>query len=315
MNRGIGKHHTYVGMAMGFNEDGSVEFSMPSHIQDTLDTWPEELSEKVSTPAGLNLFDIVDESERLDNDRAKTFNSIVPMLLFMSKRVRPDIQVTIALLCTRKTKSNPYNWKKLKRVLKYLKSPKDFKLHVFCSERTPVIKWWVDAFYAVQQDFKIHTGVMMTMGSGVLYLKSSKQKINTKGSIEAGLVAVSDMSRQILWSLYLIRAQSYEIKENALYQDNQSEILLVKNGELSCSQNTRHVNICYFFIEDKIENGDVQVVYCPTEDTVGDFFNKPLQGQKFIWFRNMILGTPTDYTNQEGIGTGNGTCQLKGSEF
>ena len=38
------------------------------------------------------------------------------------------------------------------------------------------------------------------------------------------------------------------------------------------------------------EKGNVTIEYCPTDDMVGDFHTKPLQGEKFRKFRNAILG-------------------------
>ena len=34
----------------------------------------------------------------------------------------------------------------------------------------------------------------------------------------------------------------------------------------------------------------MEIEYCPTESMVGDLLTKPLQGSKFIEFRNIILG-------------------------
>jgi hypothetical protein len=50
----------------------------------------------------------------------------------------------------------------------------------------------VDASYAVHPDMKSHTGGLMSMGTGGLICKSSKQKLNTKSSTEAELVGASD---------------------------------------------------------------------------------------------------------------------------
>lgn len=111
------------------------------------------------------------------------------------------------------------------------------------------------------------------------------------------------------------------MNENIVYQDNMSAILLEKNGQLSSSQRTRHIKVQYFFIKDRITDGEIQVVYCPTEDMLGDFFTKPLQGTKFKKFRKLILGLPDDDGIQEGVGvngqsrTNGGTHLYKGSEF
>ena len=141
----------------------------------------------------------------------------------------------------------------------------------------------------------------MTMGSGSIFSKSTKQKLNTKSSTEAELIAASDMSSQILWTKLFLQEQGYAIKQNILFQDNQSAMLLEKNGSLSSSQRTRHINVRYFFIKDKVDTGDIEIVYCPTDSMVGDYFTKPLQGSKFLAFRDRILGTP--YAKiQEGVG-------------
>ena len=50
------------------------------------------------------------------------------------------------------------------------------------------------------------------------------------------------------------------------------------------------MNIRYFFIKDRVDKEEVNIIYCPTEHMVGDFFTKPLQGKMFIIFRNKILG-------------------------
>ena len=87
-----------------------------------------------------------------------------------------------------------------------------------------------------------------------------------------------------------MEAQSYAIKQNILYQDNKSTILLLKNGKQSSTKRTRAINIRYFFLIDQIEKGNITVWYCPTEDMVADFLSKPLQGKLFHKFRPQILG-------------------------
>ena len=53
---------------------------------------------------------------------------------------------------------------------------------------------------------------------------------------------------------------------------------------------TRALNIRYFFLTDQIEKGNVTVKYCPTNEMLGDYWTKPLQGRKFELFRDVIMG-------------------------
>ena len=75
-----------------------------------------------------------------------------------------------------------------------------------------------------------------------------------------------------------------------MYQDNKSTILLEKNGRRSSGKRTRHINIRYYFIHDRVKAGEVDIEHCPTDDMWGDFFTKPLQGKKFRRFQAQILG-------------------------
>ena len=79
-----------------------------------------------------------------------------------------------------------------------------------------------------------------------IWSNSIKQKINTRSSTEAELVAVDDMMPQILWTRYFMEAQGYGSKNTIVYQDNKSAILLEKNGKMSSSKRTKHINIRYF---------------------------------------------------------------------
>ena len=84
--------------------------------------------------------------------------------------------------------------------------------------------------------------------------------------------------------------QGYEITKNTMYQDNKSAILMEINGRNSCTGNSRHVNIRYFWIKDRVDNDEVKVEYLPTHIMLADYFTKPLQGEQFKVLRGFIMG-------------------------
>jgi hypothetical protein len=49
------------------------------------------------------------------------------------------------------------------------------------------------------------------------------------------------------------------------------------------------MNIRYFFIADRVKAGDLQIKHCPTEEMIGDFFTKPLQGVQFYKLHDDII--------------------------
>jgi hypothetical protein len=87
-----------------------------------------------------------------------------------------------------------------------------------------------------------------------------------------------------------MEAQGYQFQDNILFQDSKSAILLEKNGKASSSKRTKHINIWFFFMTDRVNKGDVSLVLCPTGDMIGDFMTKPLQGALFRKFRDHVMG-------------------------
>ena len=65
-------------------------------------------------------------------------------------------------------------------------------------ENTNIMKWSADAAFAVHPDCKSHSGYAMTAGKGYLQAASKKQKLNTRSSTEAELIAADDAMTQVL---------------------------------------------------------------------------------------------------------------------
>ena len=76
-----------------------------------------------------------------------------------------------------------------------------------------------------------------------------------------------------------------------LFQDNMSTIQLLKNGQ-SNAERTRHIALRYFFITDRIERGELQVVYKPTEEMIADIMTKALPAKQFKILRDLLLNIP-----------------------
>jgi hypothetical protein len=175
------------------------------------------------------------------------------------------------------------------RVMKYLNGTRSEYL-TLSADDLRVVKWYVDASFAVHPDFKSHTGAVMMLGKGAMQSIARKQKMNMRSSTEGELVAVDNAATMILWTKLFLEAQGYDVEKSIVYQDNKSVILLETNGKKSLGKQMRALNIRYFFITNQVEKGNVQIEHCGTGNMAGDFFTKPLQGKKFQRFRNNILG-------------------------
>jgi hypothetical protein len=315
-----GDLHDYLGMTLDYSTDGKVAIRMEDYVDSMLEDVPDDMEGTATTPAGAHLFVVNEKAERLDKANAETFHSVTAKILFLCKRGRPDVQAAVAFLCTRVQEPDVDDYKKLRRVVCYLRETKGLCLTLE-ADNLQVIKWWVDASFAVHPDMRSHTGGAMSLGKGAVYSTSTRQKLNTKSSTEAELVGVDDVMPMILWTRQFMQGQGYEIRDNILHQDNQSAILLEKNGQQSSTKRTRHLDIRYYFVTDRVRAKELSIVYCPTGDMWADIHTKPLQGAKFAKFRRLILNLQDErpaevskHTNPVHYDDGRGTRPNDGGQ-
>jgi hypothetical protein len=273
-------------MTLDFTDPGACAVSMEGYTADIVRSLG--TVGKAATPAGDNLFTVRDDVPLLDKVRKDVFHSAVAKAMYLAKRVRPETLVAVSFLSTRVQAPDEDDWAKMVRLYKYLAGEPNLPL-VLRFHSSMNIMAYVDAAFAVHRDMKSHTGGFITMGGGAIAPQSTKQKIVTKSSTEAELVAVSDFSGQFLEKRNFLAAQGYGVPPVTLGQDNMSTIQLLQNGRTS-SERTRHINIRYFFLKDRMKAEELVVVHVPTLDMVADILTKPLQGELFRKLRAALLG-------------------------
>ena len=107
--------------------------------------------------------------------------------------------VPVAFLTKRVTKATVEDWEKLQRCLSYLKQTIDMSLTIRIYDLT-VLKTWVDVAFGVHEDFKSHTGNVISMGKRALYAPLMGQKLNTTSTTESETVGASDCLGQTIWT-------------------------------------------------------------------------------------------------------------------
>lgn len=179
---------------------------------------------------------------------------------------------------------------KLNRVLGYLAKTIDSKLR-YSGKGDPVVKpeCYIDASHAVHDDRTSRTGVVITLAGAVIGAWSGKQKLVSKSSTEAEIIALTDGMSHVLWVSLWLQGQGFDVKPVVIYQDNESVLALMKAGKKP-SQRTKHMDIKYFFAKNRVEIGDITVKHMPTELMLADIMTKPLVGELFRKLANKMVG-------------------------
>ena len=254
-----GDSHTYLGVNYTIDRKKKcVHMEAKKQVQEATNKFPDHDLREVKSPSGQGLFSVDEELKLLAEDKAEIFHSVVAKLLWLEKRVRPDIEPTIAFLSTRVSAPNTSDWEKLARLVDYLNTTIEDD-RIMGADSLSTLYTWIDAAYAVHPNMRSHTGGCMSMGTGTLHARSSKQKLNTKSSTEAEVVGLSEYIPYNIWLIHFLEAQGYHLTTNHVHQENQSAIKMEKNGRHSCTGNSRHINIRYFFVKDRVDKGEMRV--------------------------------------------------------
>jgi hypothetical protein len=174
-----GKVHTYLGMTLDYNTPGQVKISMFSYVAEILTAFdkadPKGTGTKTSA-APADLFKIDEDCEKLDAKRATEFHNLVAKTLYATKRARPDTCTAVAFLTTRVREPDNDNWAKLAHMMKYIRGTKELPL-ILSANGSGILKWWIDASFAVHPNMRGHTGGGLSMGQGFPIVTSTKQKL------------------------------------------------------------------------------------------------------------------------------------------
>ena len=98
-----------------------------------------------------------------------------------------DCSPAVAFLCTRVKSPDVKYWEKLKRLISFVNQTIE-KVRIIGSDDLLKMQTFIDSSHAVHEDMKGHTGGTITFGTGVVSVKLSKQKMNSRSSNETEVI-------------------------------------------------------------------------------------------------------------------------------
>ena len=293
LNRGL--KHNYVGMTFDYSIKGQVSITMLGYEQDLVKEWVVATANKnfeahgasAASPAMNNIFDKGNSAALSVKDR-KLFHTFTMKMAYLGKRVKPELNVAVSYLSTQVTCPNKDDIAKLDRAIRYVRdnTGTGIVLKAAGKDKNVMITGHIDASFGCHSNGKSHTGVYITLGEGPVFVRSVKQKIVTKSSTEAELVALSDEAATVFSAIDFVKAQGYVVT-SAYGQDNKSTITMITGGK-NDSMRTKHINVRYFWLRERCKQQELNIVYVPTGLMIADVLTKPMQGTMFRRFVQLL---------------------------
>ena len=277
----------FLGMDFDYKVPGEVRITMLGMEADILST--SGVTGVAKTPATEALFEVDTDKQPVEDQDQDWFRSNVAKLLYLGKRARPEILTATTFLATRAAKADSDDMGKLRRVIRYLRGSAGRGIRLCPGALGVSVRAYVDAAYGVHMDGKSHTGVSIVIGeAGPIFVRSTKQPIVAKSSTEAELIATSDSANQIFHMRNFFIEQGYGDKPATIFQDNMSCMALLAKGK-STSMRTRHIQIRYFWVKERVDNGEAVIMHMRSESMgPANALTKPLVGSQFVEERRQL---------------------------
>ena len=271
-----GKKLEFLGCWIDKSVPGETRVTQPGLIKEILATgWEGPVMGYSKYPAEKHLFSVDEGSPALNETEGKQFLSMVMKLSFLAQRSRPDLLTATASLTTKASKPTEQDKERLLHLLRYLNGSKEKGLCLRPGKSLD-IKLYVDASFAEEPKRVSRTGFYMTMGESALIIaRSVKQKLVTRSTMESEIVAIDDSSSVVMLVENTATIMGIPLGPVIIYEDNQSTITAIKNGTTS-AERTRHIDVKYFWLHDKIKSGKMILRYIKSEENIADYFTKSI---------------------------------------
>ena len=157
----------------------------------------------------------------------------------------------------------------VKRIFRYLKGTIDLSLK-FDRSASQTLMGFTDADWAGDRDDRHSTtGNLFIMSGGAVSWLSRKQPVVALSTTEAEYIAFSLATQEATWLKRLLSdITTSPSRPVTINEDNQGTIAVAKNPVSHAR--TKHIDNKYHYVREALQDGTIDLVYCPTENMIAD---------------------------------------------
>jgi len=279
----LGELHYCLGLEVWRNA-GRTFVTQGKYVRELLRKFRMDQCNAVSVPMQQNLkLHLNDGSNEADGT---LYRQLVGSLNYLTT-TRPDIAYSVSVLSQFMARPLDSHWQAAKAVLRYLKGTVDFGIEYTDSSDVQLTGFSDSDWAGNPDDRRSTTGYAFSIGSGIISWSSKKQTTVSLSSTEAEYKALCAATCEAVWLRRILQdVGEQQTKATVIKSDSQSSIKLANNPVYHAR--TKHVEVQFHFVREKIQSADISLIYCNTCENAADIFTKPLGKIKFELFRNMI---------------------------
>jgi len=263
-----------------------LEISQTAYIERMLEKFGMSDANPVGTPAEGHLMRDPEGAPSTD------YMSMVGSLLYAAMVTRLDMAFGVQRLGRHLQSAGPEHFVAVKRAMRYLVGTTSLGIRYTgtggASDIIPVC--FCDADYGEDRDTRRSTTAYVVMlAGGAVSWASRLQPTVALSSTEAEYMATCAAVQEIMCLRQFFADIGFGQKNaTTIYQDNQACIALSSNPIYH--KRTKHIDIRYHYIREKVEDGEVVLVHVPSERQLADLLTKPLPRVRLAMLRDIVMG-------------------------
>ncbi len=214
------------------------------------------------------------------------YQQIIGCLTYLMTATRPDLSAAVGVLSQYMSNPSKEHWSGVKHVLRYLRGTTEHGLSYSRDGARVTLTGYSDSSWANCIDTRRSTsGYVFALNGNLISWRPRKQSSVAKSSTEAELVALSQATQECVWLRKLLSELGYFQKDpTILFEDNQGAINLAKNPKHH--ERTKHIAVHDLLCRERLNAGEIDVQYCPTNKMLADIMTKAVARPMF---REMCL--------------------------
>ncbi|MCO5552984.1 hypothetical protein L7F22_006504 [Adiantum nelumboides] len=257
------------------NESG-VWLSQKKYVLDMLMKYGMAECKPISTPFDQNLKLRIDEGEVLDD--VTMYRRIVGSLIYMTISWQ-DLSYAVGLVSQFMQLPRKPHLDAVRRIMRYVRATLDYALFYDADTQVQVHGYTDSDWVGSVSNRRSTSGYMFSFGSAANTWSSKKQSTIALSSTEAEYKGAAIVACEVAWLKMLLRDLEIHVHDPVvIYCDNISSIQLARN--LVFHARTKHIEVHYHFIRERILDSDIDLDYVGTEDQAVDLFTKALCAEK-----------------------------------
>lgn len=278
----LGDLHYFLGIQVTRSSSGMF-LSQSKYAKDILEKWNMQFCKPVSTPVVGNKLSIT-EGHPMENPTL--YRQLAGALQYLTI-TRPDLSFAVNCICQFMHSPTNVHYQAAKRILRYVAGTIDYGLHL-SSHNPQDLFAYSDADWAGCPDTRCSTtGMAIYYGNTLVSWASQKQHIVSRSSTEAEYRAVAATVAELTWLHNLTRELGIPLHHKPmLFCDNVSTIYLTANPVYHAR--TKHLELDFHFVREKVSNGELVVRYIPTDQQVADILTKSMSTSGFSVLRDKL---------------------------